>query len=152
MRSPLGRFHDVRTRPDSRPFGRVSGIFLVESTPASLCSHRKRLNAPHLPLSLIMPRGRRRCVFSSYSRGLFFEKRRTRSSCGCTKHWLHYSSIRSGGTSQPISSSLGSICISLWGSSSSHASSSVVGFSIATVPSATATLGGRSPRRVARFK
>ena len=152
MRSPFSRFHDGHTRLDPRPFRRVSRIFLIESTPASFCSHRKPSNVPLPPPSLIIAREHRHSAFSSYSLCLSSEKRRTKSSSVCTKRWLHFSLIRSDGICQPISSSLDSICISLWGFSSSHVPSSAVGSSIATVPSAMATLEVRSPRHVVRFK
>ena len=152
MRSPFSRFHDIYTRLNSRSFGRVSRIFLIKSTPTSLCSHRKPSNRHLRPLSLTMARGHRRCAFSLYSVCLLSEKRHTKPSSVCTKRWLHCLPIRSGDIYQLISSSLGSISISLSGSSSSRAPSSVPGSSIAMARSATATLEGRSPRRVVRFK
>ena len=97
MRSPFSRFHNDHTRLDSRPFRRVSRIFLIESTSASFCSYRKLSNVPLSPSSLIMAREHRHSTFSLYSLCLSFEKRRTKSFSVCTKRWLHFSSIRSGG-------------------------------------------------------
>ena len=152
MRSPFSRFYDGHTRLNSRPFRRVLRIFLIESTSASFCSYRKPSNVPLPPSSLIITREYHHSAFSSYSLCLSFEKRHTKSSSVYTKRWLHFSPIRSGGICQPISSFLGSICISLWGFSSSYMPFSAVGSSIATVPFAMTTLEVRSPRHVVRFK
>lgn len=113
MRSPFSRFHNDHTRLNSRSFRRISRIFLIKSTPASFCSHRKPSNVFLPSPLLIIAREHRHSTFSLYSLYLSFEKRRTKSSSVYTKRWLHFSPIRSNGIYQPISSSLGSIYISL---------------------------------------
>ena len=56
MRSPFSRSHVTHTRPNSCPFGRVSKIVLIKSTPASLCSHRKSSGTRLLPPPLTVAR------------------------------------------------------------------------------------------------
>ena len=103
------------------------------------------LTYPFFLHQLIVDREHRCYSLSSYFLCLSSEKCRLRSSSVTTKRWLHFLPFQSGGIYQPISSSLGFICMFRWGSSSSPVSSSVVGSSIAMAPCATATLEGRSP-------
>ena len=153
MRSPFSRLYDSFTRADSRSFGRVSTrVFLGGSASASLCSHRKSSELPHLPPSLTMAREHLRSAFLSCSLFLFSGDRHMRSSSACTRRWLRFLPIRSGGIYLPISSSLGSTCISPRDSFSSRVPSNGAEYSIGMAPVATATPAGRLPRRPVRSK